>query len=108
MLPLRKYTLYHTRCDMKKPKEKPASTVVRRSVALPKTLVQEAAAVAPPELRGNWNRLVRTALELYVDELRERRIDEQIIEMGKDPHVLADCRRINAEFAQTDADGLRS
>jgi hypothetical protein len=90
---------------MNKLKEKPSS-VVRRSVVLPKTLVKEAAAAAPPELRGNWNRLVRTALELYVDELRERRIDEQIIEMGKDPHVLADCRRINAEFAQTDADGL--
>ncbi len=92
---------------MKKLKGKHLSSVVRRSVALPKTLVQEAAAVAPPELRGNWNRLVRTALELYVDELRERRIDEEMIEMGKDPHILAECARINAEFAQTDADGLR-
>lgn len=92
---------------MKKLKQKPMSSVVRRSVVLPKTLVQEAVAVAPPGLRGNWNRLVRTALEQYVDELRERRIDEQITEMGKDPHVLADCRRINKEFSQTDADGLR-
>jgi hypothetical protein len=102
-----KYTLYHKRCDMKKLKEKPVSSVVRRSVALPKTLVREATSVAPPELRGNWNRLVRTALEHYVDELRERQIDEQITEMGKDPHVLADCRRINEEFSRTDADGLR-
>jgi len=108
MVPSKEYTLYHTRCDMKKLKEKSASSVVRRSVALPKTLVKEATAVAPPELRGNWNRLVRTALELYVEELRERRIDEEMIEMGKDPHILAECRRINAEFAQTDADGLRS
>ena len=91
---------------MKNAKKTHVSSVVRRSVALPKTLVQEAVAASPPELRGNWNRLMRTALERYVDELRERHIDEQILEMGKDPHVLADCRRMNAEFAQTDADGL--
>lgn len=107
MVLAKKYTLYHKRCDMKKHKDKPASTVIRRSVALPKTLVKEATSVAPPDLRGNWNRLVRTAIELYVDELRERRIDEEMTQMGKDPHILAECRRINAEFAQTDADGLR-
>ena len=93
---------------MKKLKAKPASSVLRRSVALPRRLIEEAASLAPPELRDNWNRLVRTALELYVDEQRERLIDEQITEMGKDPHVLADCRRINTQFAPTDADGLRS
>lgn len=92
---------------MKKLKAKPSSSVVRRSVALPRLLVEEAAAAAPPELRDNWNRLVRTALELYVEERRERLIDDRILEIGKDPHVLADVRRINADFAQTDADGLR-
>lgn len=92
---------------MRKLKERRESSVIRRSVALPKVLVEEAASVAPPELRGNWNRLVRTALELYVDGLRERRIDQEMIEMGKDPHILAECRRINDEFAQTDADGIR-
>lgn len=93
---------------MKKLKEKRVSSVVRRSVALPRTVVQEATAIAPPELSGNFNRLVGTALKLYVDVLRERRIDEEMVAMGKDPHVLAECRRINAEFAETDADGLRS
>lgn len=93
---------------MKKLKENRVSSVVRRSVALPRTVVQEATAVAPPELSGNFNRLVGTALQLFVDVLRERRIDEEMIAMGKDPHILAECRRINTEFAQTDTDGLRS
>lgn len=92
---------------MRKLKSRPVSSVVRRSVALPRALVEQAALLAPPELRDNWNRLVRTALESYVVERRELRIDEQIIEMGRDPHVLADCRRISAEFSAADSDGLR-
>lgn len=93
---------------MKKLKEKPVSSIVRRSVALPKAVVEEATSVAPPELGKNFNRLVGTALKLYSEVLRERRIDAEMLEMGKDPHILKECRKINAQFAQTDADGLRS
>lgn len=92
---------------MRKAKPKPVSSVVRRSVVLPRTLVDEALSEAPAELRGNWNRLMRTALEHYRDQLRERRIDREMIEMGKDPEMLAECRRINTEFAGTDTDGVR-
>jgi hypothetical protein len=115
MLLSRKYTLYDKRYDMKAlkatlppRKAKRTSSVVRRSTVLPRRLLDEAAAVAPPELRANFNRLVKVALELYVWEQKERLMDAQVAEMGKDPHILAECRKINEEFAPADADGLRS
>jgi hypothetical protein len=88
-------------------KARPVSSVVRRSIVVPRRLVEEMLAEAPSELRANWNRLVRTALEHFRDELRERRIDEAILEMGRDPRVLAECRRINDELGPAEVDGLR-
>jgi hypothetical protein len=114
MLPRRKYTMYDIRYGMKTLKARPTphkgkrfSSVVRRSTVLPRRLLEEASAVAPPELRANFNRLVKVALELYVWEQKERLMDAQVAEMGKDPHILAECRKINEEFAPADADGLR-
>ena len=44
-------------------KTKTASSIVRRSVALPQELVEEVQAVAPADLRHNLNRLVIVALQ---------------------------------------------
>src|ERR1039458_6569407 len=43
---------------------------IRRSVALPGSLVEELSALAPAELRGNWNRLVTVALREYATRRR--------------------------------------
>jgi hypothetical protein len=53
------------------------------------------------------SQLLINALEDWVDERREKKIDQDVIKMGKDPHILAECRKINREFAVTDSDGLK-
>ena len=91
---------------MKILKAKRSSNVVRRSVALPKDIVEEAAKLAPPELKGNWNRLVRTALEQFIIQRKRRRFAESMAEMARDPQAMALNRRISDEFSVTDGDGL--
>jgi metal-responsive CopG/Arc/MetJ family transcriptional regulator len=91
---------------MKIVKSKRPSTVVRRSVALPRQLVEEAASLAPRELRGNWNRLVREALEQFIIQCKRRRFAESMAEMAKDPQAMALNRQISEEFSVTDSDGL--
>ena len=48
----------------------PITQSIRRSVALPPALVERAMAAAPPELQGNFNGLVRTLLEAFVEQRR--------------------------------------
>ena len=79
---------------------------VRRSVALPRDIVEEARAVAPAELRDNLNGLVVTSLREYVEHRRARAFEAAMEQMGRDPAVRAECRRIEQEFAATGADGL--
>lgn len=106
MVPQRGYNLTYKRCDMKALKAKSKSNVVRRSFALPKNVVLEAARLAPPELRGNWNRLVRTALEQFIIQRKRQRFAEGMAEMAKDPQAMAIDRQISEEFSVADADGL--
>jgi hypothetical protein len=91
---------------MKTLKTKRGSSVVRRSFALPKLVLEEAARLAPPELRGNWNRLVRTALEQFIIQRKRRRFAEGMAEMAKDPQALEVNRRISEEFAAAERDGI--
>jgi len=91
---------------MKATKTKRPSSVVRRSFALPRRVVEEAAALAPQELKRNWNRLVRTALEHFIIQQKRRRFDESMAAMAKDPQAMALNRQISEEFSVTDADGL--
>ena len=48
------------------------TNTIRRSVSLPPDLVSEAVKSAPPALKGNFNRLVRTALEEYIQSRKAR------------------------------------
>jgi hypothetical protein len=79
---------------------------VRRSVALPRGLVEEVNAVAPRELRENFNRLVITALGEFARGRRAAKFREEMARMAADHQVIADCAATYRAFAQTDGDGL--
>lgn len=82
------------------------SPIVRRSVALPRTLVEEVSSVAPAQLRDNFNRLVSTALREYIEIHRSREFQSAMQEMAADPQIQAECNAISREFAQFESDGL--
>jgi hypothetical protein len=81
--------------------------VVRRSVALPGTLVEELSALAPAELRGNWNRLVTVALGEYAARRRALAVESKMAAMAADPEVQAECTIIAKEFLVANLDGLK-
>jgi hypothetical protein len=80
---------------------------IRRSIALPNTLAEELSAVAPAELRGNWNRLVTVALREYAARRRALAFEQQMEAMAADPGVQKECAVIAKEFSVADLDGLR-
>jgi hypothetical protein len=84
-----------------------ASRTVRRSVALPRELVEEAQGAAPPELAHNLNRLVATALREYAARQQRRAVEQAIAQMAADPAIQAECGTIARDFAATEGDGLR-
>ena len=79
----------HKKGDMKGGKSRRRSSVVRRSFALPEQVLEEAATLAPPDLRANWNRLVRTALEEFIVQRKRERFLGSMIEMSRDPQARA-------------------
>lgn len=88
-------------------KTKRMTTTVRRSVALPRRLVQEASALAPPDLRHNLNRLVTVALQEFAARHKVREFEVVVAEMARDPAIQAECASIAKAFGIADADGLR-
>jgi hypothetical protein len=79
----------------------------RRSIALPGALVQEVSALAPAELRSNWNRLVIVALQEYAARRRALAFESEMAAMAADPAIQAECALIAEEFSVADLDGLR-
>ena len=88
-------------------KTKVSPKTVRRSVALSRQLVEEASALAPPELRQNLNRLVTVALREFATQQQARAFEEAIAKMATDPAIRAECAAISRDFAITEADGLK-
>ena len=88
-------------------KAKAESRIVRRSVALPRALVEEASAVAPSELRQNLNRLVTIALQEYTARRKEQAFEQAMARMAADPAIRAECAAISKIFAVAEADGLK-
>ena len=82
------------------------SSTVRRSVALPRQLIEDAVEAAPAELRGNLNRLVLTSLREFTELRRARAFEEAMAKMADDPAIRKECVAISREFAAADADGL--
>ncbi len=87
-------------------KSQPRSALVRRSIALPRELVDEAKSVAPSEIGDNFNRLVIIALENFTARRKKRTFEETMNQMGSDPEILAECHIINKKFLKTEKDGL--
>ena len=82
------------------------SKTVRRSVALPRRLVEEVVRIAPVDVASNWNRLVVTALEEYAARQRRARLEEAMADMAADPAIRAETKSINTFFRKTERDGL--
>ncbi len=70
-----------------------------QTVSLPCRLVEEVAAVAPPELWGNLSRLVTVALEDFARLERARAFEKAMAAMAADPAIQAECAVISTEFS---------
>ena len=81
---------------------------LRRSVALPRQLVEEVTGLAPPELRQNLNRLVTMALQDFVARQKARSFEEEMARMAADPTIRAESAAISRDFAVAEADGLKN
>jgi len=83
-----------------------AAPRVRRSVALPRELVEAATRVAPRELRDNLNRLVVVSLEEFVVRRKAAAFEEEMSRMAADPEIRRESARITKEFDSALLDGL--
>ena len=83
-----------------------SNSLVRRSVALPPSLVEEAMDMAPPELQKNFNGLVRSLLEAFVEHGKNLEFEQEMGEMASDPCIQREIAAINSDFAVADGDGL--
>ena len=89
-------------------KTKGASQTIRRSVALSRHLVEEVKTFAPPELKGNFNRLVTVALREFTTQRKGQAFEEAMARMAADPAIRAECTAISKEFLLTETDGLKN
>ncbi|MEK7404843.1 MAG: hypothetical protein AAB225_07020 [Acidobacteriota bacterium] len=80
--------------------------VIRRSVALPRQLVEEVRSAAPPEIKDNFNRIVIGALRQFAASRKARAFEEAMERMAADPAIRKECGAIAREFAGADMDGL--
>jgi len=88
-------------------KTKTSPKTIRRSVALSRQLVEEVSALAPQDLRQNFNRLVAVALQEFAARQTTRTFEEAMTQMAADPAIRAECAAISRDFATTEADGLK-
>jgi hypothetical protein len=88
-------------------KAKKRSQTVRRSVALPKSLVDEVTALAPPEARKNLNRLVTVALKDFAAKQKALAFEEAMARMATDPAIRSEDASIFREFRVCESDGLK-
>jgi hypothetical protein len=91
---------------MKPPSRRRRRTVVRRSVALPASLVEQVSEAAPPEYRGNLNGIVRTALEEYLRNRRREAFERAMEAMAADPEVRAVSAEILRSLEPSDGESL--
>ena len=87
-------------------KSQSMTDLVRRSIALPRNLLENAQAAAPPEFRQNFNRLVTVALKEFIARQKQRSFQEEMALMAADPQIVAECSAIERDFAGAEQDGL--
>ena len=83
-----------------------AKNIVRRSIALQNELVEELRAVAPPELRDNFNRLVTFILMDFTRRQKKYQFEAAMAEMANDPAIQEVSAGLSEEFTETENDGL--
>jgi len=88
-------------------KTKALPKTVHRSVALSRRLVEEVSALAPQDLRQNFNRLVTLALQEFAARRTARTFEEAMAQIAADPAIRAECATISKDFATAEADGLK-
>ncbi len=88
-------------------KTKASPKTIRRSVAISRQLVEEVSALAPQDLRQNFNRLVTLALQEFAARRTARTFEETMAQMAADPAIRAECATISRDFATAEADGLK-
>jgi hypothetical protein len=93
------------RCELKSQKASQIKTV-RRSIAIPRQLIEEIHRVAPPELEGNFNRLVITALHDYSARRKKETFEKEMAQMAAEPGIRCVLSDISAEFTRAENDGL--
>ncbi len=86
---------------------KKVSQIVRRSVALPRGLVDEVTALAPKDARNNLNRLVTIALREFAAREKARAFEEAMTRMSSDPAIRTEDGLISKEFRICESDGLK-
>ncbi|MBI3270573.1 MAG: hypothetical protein HYZ53_16320 [Planctomycetes bacterium] len=79
---------------------------VRRSVALPRRLVDDAMGALPPAERANFNGLVKLALTQFCARRKQAEFEAAMARMAADPELRAASRRITSEFERAERDGL--
>ena len=89
-------------------KTKAQPKTVRRSVALPRQLIEEVRAAAPREIRHNFNRVVTVALQEFAARRTARAFEEAMAQMAADPAIQAECALISKELATAETDGLKN
>lgn len=81
-------------------------STIRRSVALPRILVEEALLAAPEGLRGNLNSLVKVALKEYIARRKASQFEQAMEEMALDPDIQSISQDLSQDFRATEMDGL--
>ncbi len=79
---------------------------VRRSVALPADLVDEALRSTPSEERPSFNRLVRRLLEEHISKHKAASFAADMARMAADAAIRRESSAIATELAVAEGDGL--
>lgn len=79
----------------------------RLTVDLPKALVEQADALVSCGAARSRNRLIVQAVEAYLKQLEEARIDAQFAEMEHDERYIKEQLRLAQEFERSDWEALK-
>ena len=79
---------------------------IRRSVAIPESLANEAMTMAPAEPKKNFNRVVVLALTEFIASRNREAFARSMEMMAADNDVVSECSAIQRDFMPTETDGL--
>lgn len=79
----------------------------RLTVDLPISLVEQADALVAHGAARSRNRLITQALEMYLKQLEEARIDAQFAQMAHDKRYIQAQLKIAKEFERADWEALQ-